>query len=156
LTKRNDPARAPSADRRESPIDLAPTTGHQLTGSEVLETSDAEGITRRAMHDVIHAPDDGRAQVLLAPGEEAAISFHRDPEAADAGADLAEDRGRSFLAGAVNGEDEGELEVPEGEAVEPGELADLADEENGSLAALEGDDEPTARPRVHPRRSRIL
>jgi hypothetical protein len=81
------------------------------------------------------------------------LSFHLDPETTDAGAELADELGRSFLEGAVNGEDEDELvQGPEGELSERGELADLVNEQNEPGFEFEGE-EPTVRPRVRPHRA---
>jgi hypothetical protein len=106
------------------------------------------------MHDVIHSPNDGIANMRMAPGQAAAVAFHPDTETGDTGAYLADRLGRFFLEGAVNGEDEDELaQGPEGELSERGELADLANEQNEPGLELEGE-EPTVRPTVRPHRSR--
>ena len=83
--------------------------GFPLVGSEVLEALRADGRIHRAMHDVIHAPDDDIVERHLRPKEEASVSFRPDHQLADAGAELAEDFGREFLMSATSGEDMSEL-----------------------------------------------
>ncbi len=81
---------------------------HQLAGSEVLAVRGAAGATRRAMHEAQRAIDDEVLPRAARRGR-AATSFRPDPAASDAGADLADELGRSFLEGAVSGEDQGQL-----------------------------------------------
>jgi len=103
----------PQSDR-PTPVRAGPdetrAASFPLVGSEVLDVSGAAGARRRNMHDVIHSPDDEIAEQHRGPHEEAAVSFRSDPEAGDAGADLADQFGRSYLQSATTGEDISEIE----------------------------------------------
>ena len=84
--------------------------GRPLVGSEVLEALGSNGTVGRAMHDVLHTPDDENVITRLGPEQEASIAFHPDHALGDAGAEFAEDFGRDFLMAATTGEDVGEIE----------------------------------------------
>ena len=84
--------------------------GRPLAGSEVLEALGSNGTVGRAMHDVLHTPDDENVITRLGPEQEASIAFHPDHGLGDAGAEFAEDFGRDFLMAATSGEDIGEIE----------------------------------------------
>jgi len=84
-------------------------TGAALAGSEVLEAVGSNGTVGRAMHDVIHTPDDEKVVTRLGPEQEASVEFHADRALGDAGAEFAEDFGRGFLMAATTGEDIGEM-----------------------------------------------
>ena len=84
--------------------------GRPLVGSEVLEALGSNGTVGRAMHDVLHTPDDENVITRLGPDQEASIAFHPDHGLGDAGAEFAEDFGRDFLMAATSGEDIGEIE----------------------------------------------
>ena len=66
-----------------------------FVGSDVLDISGSGGAPRREMHDIIHSADDEIAEHHLGPLEEASVSFRPDPEAGDAGADLADELGEA-------------------------------------------------------------
>jgi len=78
--KKSNPAKGPDEPR---------AAGFPWVGSDVLDVIGSGGVPRRAMHDIIHAPDDEIAERALGPLEEASVSFRPDPEASDAGADFA-------------------------------------------------------------------
>ena len=90
-----------------------PPVSFPLVGSDVLDVVGSRGVPKREMHDVIHSPDDGIAEVRLGPLQEASVSFHADPEIGDAGADLAQEFGENYLRSATTGEDMSELENPD-------------------------------------------
>ena len=87
-----------------------PAASFPLVGSEVLDVVGSEGAPRRNMHDVIRTSDDEGVARRLGPLEEANVSFRPDPDAADAGADFADELGRSYLRSATTGEDMSEIE----------------------------------------------
>jgi hypothetical protein len=87
-----------------------PGASFPFVGSDVLDVIGSGGAPRREMHDIIHAPDDEIVEHHLGPLEEANVSFRPDPEVGDAGADLAEDFGRSYLQSATADEDMSEVE----------------------------------------------
>ncbi len=98
-----------------------PPVSFPLVGSDVLDVVGSGGVMKREMHDVIHSPDDGIAEVALGPQQGASVSFRPDPEVGDAGADFAEEFGGNYLRSATTGEDVSELEnPPEGDATEIG------------------------------------
>jgi hypothetical protein len=105
------------------------------------------------MHDIIHSSDDEIAEHHLGPLEEASASFRPDPDAGDAGADLADELGRSFLESATTGEDMSELENSEelmaSELGEPFLEVDVAEEADD--AATQVDPKPPS-PRRKSRR----
>jgi hypothetical protein len=110
-------ARQPKAEQAAS-IE-PPLASFPLVGSDVLDVVGSRGAAKREMHDVIHAPDDGIAEVALGPHEGASVSFRPDPTIGDAGADFAEEFGGNYLRSATTGEDMSELEnPPEGDATE--------------------------------------
>jgi hypothetical protein len=134
LPSTEPPRAVPGTARDESP-----SAGPRYLGSEVLDVTGAEGVSRRAMHDVIHAPDDEIAEQPLAPGEEADISFRPDREIGDAGAELAEELGRSYLQSATSGEDISEIEA--GDEADPVEVGGpfLEIDETGNPVDESGD-----------------
>jgi hypothetical protein len=69
----------------------------------------SNGHVGRAMHDVLHTPDDEKVVHRLGPEQVASVAFHPDPGLADAGAEFAEEFGRDFLVAATTGEDFGEI-----------------------------------------------
>jgi hypothetical protein len=83
--------------------------GFALVGSEVLEAQGANGAVGRAMHDVIHTPDDEKMATRLGPEQGARVAFRPDHTLGDAGAEFAEEFGRDFLMAATTGEDFGEI-----------------------------------------------
>lgn len=85
-------------------------TGFPLVGSEVLEAVGSNGRIGRAMHDVIHTPDDEKVVNRLGPEQVARVAFRPDLGLGDAGAEFAEEFGREFLMAATSGEDIGEIE----------------------------------------------
>jgi hypothetical protein len=101
--------RTPEGEQRR---DTPPSAGHPLVGSEVLDVIGSGGVPKRDMHDIIHAPDDEIVEVPLGPGQEAKVEFRPDPKVGDAGADMAEELGRSYLQSATSGEDMSEIENP--------------------------------------------
>jgi len=132
-------------------------TGAPLAGSEVLEAVGSNGTVGRAMHDVLHTPDDERVVTRLGPEQEASVAFHADRALGDAGAEFAEDFGRDFLMAATTGEDIGEIESAESADASPlgetflhitDELEDLTE-----FAESTDDDEPPALSAI-PRRFR--
>jgi len=104
------PSSEPPRPVRAKVSDEPPAASFPWVGSDVLEISGAEGAARRDMHDVIHAPDDEITEQRLGPQEEASVSFRADPDAGDAGADFAEEFGRSYLQSVTTGEDISEIE----------------------------------------------
>ena len=97
-------------------------TGAPLAGSEILLAVGSRGTVGRAMHDVIHTPDDERVSTRLGPEQVASVAFRSDRALGDAGAEFAEDFGRDFLMAATTGEDIGEIEsAAAAEASELGE-----------------------------------
>jgi hypothetical protein len=94
-------------DAEEGPRTLR--TGFPFVGSEVLDAVGSNGQAGRAMHDVIHTPDDERVVTRLGPEQVASVAFHPDHALGDAGADFAEEFGRDFLMAATTGEDFGEI-----------------------------------------------
>jgi len=93
-----------------------------LAGSDVLEGVGSNGTVVRAMHDVLHTPDDERVITRLGPEQEASVAFQSDRALGDAGAEFAEDFGRDFLTAATTGEDIGEIQsAASAEASELGE-----------------------------------
>ena len=105
---RADEAPASSRPRGPSRHRTFPT-GAPLAGSEVLEAVGSNGTVGRAMHDVIHTPDDEKMATRLGPEQEASVKFHADRALGDAGAEFAEDFGRGFLMAATTGEDIDEI-----------------------------------------------
>ena len=103
----NDPsaARPPASNRGRTVRTVA-----RLAGSEVLEAVGSRGKVGRAMHDVLHTPDDEKVIMRLGPEQEASVAFHSDHALGDAGAEFAEDFGRDFLMAATTGEDIGEIQ----------------------------------------------
>lgn len=97
--------RSPEPNRGRALRSAAP-----LAGSEVLEAVGSSGKVGRAMHDVLHAPDDEKVITRLGPEQEASVAFHADRALGDAGAEFAEDFGRDFLMAATTGEDIGEIQ----------------------------------------------
>jgi hypothetical protein len=85
-------------------------TGAPLAGSDVLQAIGKHGTVGRAMHDVIHTPDDEKVVTRLGPEQAASVSFHPDRALGDAGAEFAEEFGRDFLLAATTGEAFGEVE----------------------------------------------
>jgi hypothetical protein len=81
-----------------------------LAGSDVLEGIGSNGRVVRAMHDVLHTPDDEKVATRLGPEQEASVKFQSDRALGDAGAEFAEDFGRDFLTAAITGEDIGEIQ----------------------------------------------
>ena len=79
----------------------------QLNSPAEEETTSIRQVGR-AMHDVLHTPDDERVVTRLGPAQEASVAFHTDRALGDAGAEFAEDFGRDFLMAATTGEDVGE------------------------------------------------
>ena len=100
----------PARGRRAKASGEPPAATFPLVGSEVLDAIGSRGVSKRAMHDVIHAPDDGIAEYHLGPQQEASVSFRPDPAVGDAAADLAEELGQNSLRSATSGEDMSELE----------------------------------------------
>jgi hypothetical protein len=96
---------------KESPNEPPPAS-FPFVGSDVLDVIGSKGVPKREMHDVIHSPGDGIAEVHLGPLEGASVSFRPDPEMGDAGADFAEEFGGNYLRSATTGEDVSELENP--------------------------------------------
>jgi hypothetical protein len=84
-------------------------SGFPLVGSEVLEAVGANGVVGRAMHDVIHTPDDERMATRLGPEQGARVAFRPDEGLGDAGAEFAAEFGRDFVMAATTGEDFGEI-----------------------------------------------
>jgi hypothetical protein len=114
---------------------------HALVGSEVLEAIGSRGAPRRAMHDIIHAPDDEKVERHLGPEEEAHVSFRADEELGDAGSDFAEEFGRSYLVAATTGEDMSEIEE---------EAADAELEAGGPFSEVDITPAPKPRRRHRP------
>lgn len=94
-------------DREEAPRTLR--TGFPLAGSEVLEAVGSNGTVGRAMHDVIHTPDDEKVTTRLGPEQAASVAFRPDQALGDAGAEFAAEFGRDFLMAATTGADFGEI-----------------------------------------------
>jgi hypothetical protein len=107
------PASDPPRPIRAKTRGESPAAGFPLAGSEVLDVTGPRGEQRREMHDIIHAPDDDIVERHLGPHEEASVSFHPEPDIGDAGADLAEELGRTYLEAASSGRDMSELENPD-------------------------------------------
>jgi hypothetical protein len=126
----SDPPRPVPAKVPDEP----PAAGFPLVGSDVLDVIGSEGAARRDMHDIIHAPDDEIVEHHLGPLEEAKVSFRPDPEVGDAGADFAEDFGRSYLQSATGDVDMSELEG--GDELDPSEVGGpfLVVDEKGNAA----------------------
>jgi hypothetical protein len=123
-----------------------PPSGHSLVGSEVLEAVGSKGVVRRAMHDVIHSPDDESVAYRVGPEQEPSVVFRPDHQLADAGAEMAEDLGREFLISATTGADMSEIESAS--SSEPAEIGvsvreGPSDEEPGDEddKAVDEDDE---------------
>jgi hypothetical protein len=149
------PAARPAAPNKKDGAAIKPTSprrivpvGLPLVGSEVLEAIGSNAKVRRAMHDVIHTPDDEKMVTRLGPEQEASVAFHPDHLLGDAGAEFAEDFGRDFLLAATTGADIGELEGAS--TTEPSEVGGPFLQEAAVADALddidEGDlaDEPDA------------
>jgi hypothetical protein len=138
-----DPSKAPEPRRAVRPTESGaqndhPPTGHSLVGSEVLEAVGSKGVVRRAMHDVIHSPDDESVAYRVGPEQEPSVAFRPDHQLADAGAEMAEDLGREFLISATTGADMSELEGAS--SSEPTEIGLSVREEPGEEEP--GDEEP--------------
>jgi hypothetical protein len=106
--RRTDESVIREIEPQEGPRTLR--TGSPLAGSEVLEAIGSNGHVGRAMHDVIHTPDDEKVVHRLGPEQGATIAFRPDHALGDAGAEFAEEFGREFLMAATTGEDIGEIE----------------------------------------------
>jgi hypothetical protein len=104
------PQSTPPTPVRAKVPNAPPPGSSPLVGSDVLDVIGSHGVPRRNMHDVIHTSDDEIVERPLGPLEAASVSFRPDPEAGDAGADLAEELGRSYLRSATTGEDISEIE----------------------------------------------
>jgi hypothetical protein len=161
------PAPAKRSDRTKVP-DETPAAGFPLVGSDVLDVVGSRGVPKRNMHDIIHAPDDEIAEHALGPRQEASVSFRPDPEVGDAGADFAEEFGRSYLQSATTGEDVSEIEGAddlgpsdvgglfaevdaEGNTVDPSDV-----EETGGLLGGQRVDNPPTSEASRRRRRRAL
>jgi hypothetical protein len=104
------PYSTPPAPVKRAVPDAPPAASFPMAGSEVLDVTGSEGAPRRDMHDVIRTPDDEAVARPLGPLEEANVSFRPDPAMGDAGADFADELGRSYLRAATTGEDISEIE----------------------------------------------
>ncbi len=141
-------------NRRAKPAHSRPQAYHQLAGSAVLRARGSGGVPKRAMHDVVHSADDEISDRHLGPGQGAATSFRPDPEMGDAGADLADTLGRSFLDGAVTGDEEAE-DAAEEESTDLAEaFEDVPEASSESPLAEEGAPPAAPKRRARPRRHR--
>jgi hypothetical protein len=104
---RTDESGIRQLDREDGPRTLR--TGFPMVGSEVLEAVGSNGTVGRAMHDVIHTPDDERMETRLGPEQVARVAFRPDEGLGDAGAEFAAEFGRDFVMAATSGEDFGEI-----------------------------------------------